>query len=264
MSAARQASAQQPELAEQPASTTSSSSTNTGSSSSTTTNNSTNITGTSSTLGKSNVERRTWDKAEYRKKAQARLAAAEGEGNKEEFFAVAPKGLKGPAGSKRAFLQARKRKVQVDKNLGKFQTISTQATGAAAGGYYCEVCDCTLRDSVTWIDHINGKKHQRKLGFSMRVERSTRKGVADRLSLHKKARDRKEKKSRLDLKTYSATLKKKHEERLAAVRKTREQRRKKKEEEEAAAAAAVTADLDPALVAMMGFGGFGTTSKKKR
>ena len=35
------------------------------------------------------------------------------------------------------------------------------------------MCDCILRDSASYLDHINGKYHNRALGMSMRVERST-------------------------------------------------------------------------------------------
>lgn len=40
-------------------------------------------------------------------------------------------------------------------------------------GYYCSVCDCILRDSQSYLDHLNGKWHNRALGMSMRVEKST-------------------------------------------------------------------------------------------
>lgn len=40
-------------------------------------------------------------------------------------------------------------------------------------GYFCSVCDCVLRDSQSYLDHINGKYHNRALGMSMNVERST-------------------------------------------------------------------------------------------
>jgi U4/U6.U5 tri-snRNP component SNU23 len=30
-----------------------------------------------------------------------------------------------------------------------------------------------VKDSANFLDHINGKKHQRALGMSMRVERAT-------------------------------------------------------------------------------------------
>ena len=37
----------------------------------------------------------------------------------------------------------------------------------------CTVCECLLKDSLTWVDHINGRKHNRFLGMTMQVEQKS-------------------------------------------------------------------------------------------
>jgi hypothetical protein len=49
------------------------------------------------------------------------------------------------------------------------------------------VCDCILRDSMSYLDHINGKYHNRALGMNMRVERSTADQARDLHCLHSNA-----------------------------------------------------------------------------
>ena len=267
-----------------------------------------------------NVERRTWDRDEYEKKAQARaqdeppkagdkrpLLADE---EKEEFRPAAP-GAAGPERSKRAFLKARQEKVDIDSKVGSTEIVSVEAvaktkidvTGSVkvcsfyfilkpymhayplfynltfcclelkdgvtktGVGWHCKVCDCFLKDSHTYLDHINGKKHQRNLGYSMKVEKSTADQVKERLAQLAKER---EKNNKIEVETtdYEDVIKAKDEEafkRKAERARKREERKKRfqekeetvEEEEEAAAAE----EIHPDMAAIMGFAGFGGGNK---
>merc|ERR1712227_7594 len=55
--------------------------------------------------------------------------------------------------------------------MGKTQVIGNTTVQSQQAGFYCSVCECLLKDSITYLDHINGKWHQRAFGISMRVEK---------------------------------------------------------------------------------------------
>ena len=75
----------------------------------------------------------------------------------------------------RAPLQRRTEDLQLTKYVGTRQMVSgaDAMSGNMEGSYYCSVCECALRDSANYLAHINGRKHNRMLGMSMRAERST-------------------------------------------------------------------------------------------
>jgi U4/U6.U5 tri-snRNP component SNU23 len=76
-----------------------------------------------------------------------------------EEFAPAEEGANGPMGSDRAFLKARQGPIDLEGKVGKTEVINpTTVEGSTAAGFWCEVCACLLKDSASYLDHINGKK----------------------------------------------------------------------------------------------------------
>jgi len=277
-----------------------------------------------------NVTRRTWDLEEYEKRAQERAEATNGNKRKamhpaigniredgicEEEFQSAASGATGPQFSKRAFLKARENKVtSLDAKIGSVEIINPEAMaisksivsdGAMANndsaviksgvGWHCKVCDCFLKDSLAYLDHINGRKHQRNLGYSMRVERSTKDQVISRLDAMIKA---KEQCKKVDLKhhlkdyeeeDFNVIVKVKDEElkrRKEKRKRERKERKKKKLMENGASErkgdeenkntdekdhSVLEEDndesnnegMDPNIAAMMGFSGFGGGNKNR-
>mmetsp|Transcript_22912 Transcript_22912/g.46830 ORF Transcript_22912/g.46830 Transcript_22912/m.46830 type:complete len:141 (-) Transcript_22912:260-682(-) len=131
---------------------------------------------------------------------------------------------------------------------------------AQQGGFFCTVCECIVKDSISWLDHINGKKHNRALGMNMRVERASVEQVQKRLKTHKPSDRRNEKPvddERSALDDLDARIDKLREEEERERDAKREEKRAKKEAEEAEK----KAGLADGFEAMMGFGGFGSSKK---
>ena len=184
------------------------------------------------------VEYRTWDKEEYEKKAQERAKREEEEADAKERRVAAPivpgpVGLPRVPGSQRAFLQQRKGKVDLAHKLGKSQVITGATPSAQRGGYYCAVCDCELRDSVAYLDHINGKKHQKKMGFSMRVERSSVGAVKDRFKSLKRKQSEATKLSKAEEYDYGERIRALEDEEERAKRQKRQAKARRKQEAKA-------------------------------
>ncbi|XKL64669.1 hypothetical protein PGB90_004755 [Kerria lacca] len=187
--------------------------------------------------------RRKWDREEFEKIAAERLAE---ELEKDE------RDRKKPV-VRRELLKQRDYKVDLDSKLGKSIVITKNTPSSQSGGYYCNVCDCVVKDSINFLDHINGKKHQRNLGMSMRVERSSLDQVKKRFEVNKRKLD--EKKKDYDLEQRVKELRE-EEEKLKEYRREKKKEKKKKVEE------VFTKENDEdSIASIMGFSGFGTSKK---
>lgn len=191
--------------------------------------------------------RRKWDRKEYERIAQDRVKA-----EKAEAKASSDDG-EGP--TSRELLKRRDYKVDLDSKLGKSVVISKTTPSSQSGGYYCNVCDCVVKDSINFLDHINGKKHQRNLGMSMKVERSSLDQVKERFTQNKKKMEEKQKDYELDAKVREA---KEEEERYKEYkREKRKDRKRKAEDDDGGEESAMSSEM----AAIMGFGGFGGGKK---
>ncbi|KAK3099774.1 hypothetical protein FSP39_009474 [Pinctada imbricata] len=187
--------------------------------------------------------RKKWDKDEYERIAQERL--------EEEQRKLLEKELKEPP-TKRSLLQPRDYKVDLDSKLGRSQVITKTTPSSQQGGYYCNVCDCVVKDSINFLDHINGKKHQRNLGMSMKIERSTLDQVKKRFEMNKKKMD--DKKKDYDFEERLKELKEEEEKQKAYKREKRKDRKRKHDTD-----GGESQDSD--MAALMGFSGFGSSKK---
>ncbi|XP_064636805.1 zinc finger matrin-type protein 2-like [Lineus longissimus] len=189
--------------------------------------------------------RRKWDREEYERIARERI---------EEELKKLDDDHKKEAPVKREMLKPREYKVDLESKLNKSVVITKTTPAAQQGGYYCNVCDCVVKDSINFLDHINGKKHQRNLGMSMKVERSSLDQVKRRFELNKKKQE--EKKREYDFEERMKELRE-EEEKQKAYRKEKRKDRKRKAEE------TMDGDDESDMAAIMGFSGFGTTATKK-
>lgn len=192
--------------------------------------------------------RRKWDREEYERLAEERKR------EEKEALEDDDKKKKGPP-VKREMLKQREYKIDLDSKLGKSIVINKSTPTSQSGGYYCNVCDCVVKDSINFLDHINGKKHQRNLGMSMRIERSSLDAVKQRFVMNKRKME--EKKKEYDMAARMQELAE-EEEKLREYRRERRKENKRKIEE-------ISEDNnEPSseLASIMGFSGFGSSKKK--
>ncbi|KAJ8771812.1 hypothetical protein K2173_026989 [Erythroxylum novogranatense] len=197
-------------------------------------------------VGVDNTFRRKFDKEEYLERARER--------EKQEADAKFKSKSKALPVQRKP-LKHRDYEVDLESRLGKTQVVTPIAPLSQQAGYYCSVCECVVKDSANYLDHINGKKHQRALGMSMRVERASLEQVQQRFEILKKRKDP----SSFTLEDLDERVLKQQQEEEERKRQRRERKKEKKVQKEKEAEE--EADIDPDIAATMGFGGFRSSKK---
>lgn len=119
------------------------------------------------------VQRRSWDVEAYERRA-ANREQAEVEAERERLRArkasrQAEHQDGDPFAPTRAWLRKRDHVIDFSHKVGSVEIVGS----SVAGGFECRVCDVTLKDSNRFLVHINSRAHQKTLGMSMRVKRSS-------------------------------------------------------------------------------------------
>ncbi|TPX61520.1 hypothetical protein PhCBS80983_g01037 [Powellomyces hirtus] len=193
--------------------------------------------------------RRKWDREEYTQRAKDREknAALAEKNDSRRRRGLAPEKDKDEEYVEQELLQAREEAIDLTSNLNKTVIVQSSSVASKQPGFYCKACDCTVKDSVNYLDHINGWKHQKNLGMSMKVERSSVDQVRARLEALKRKSDVPE--LDFDARVEKAQAEEEEEKR---ARKREKKEKKRKLKEQPVDDSLVTEDLD--IASMMGFG----------
>uniref|UniRef100_A0A7S0VPF6 U1-type domain-containing protein n=1 Tax=Polytomella parva TaxID=51329 RepID=A0A7S0VPF6_9CHLO len=208
-----------------------------------------------------NTARRTWDKEEFTKKAEQREAeAVEAE---ETALTVRKRRrlerdpLHQGLITERANLKQREFQIDLASKLGKTQVVGFNTPLNNQAGFYCNVCDCVLRDSQSYLDHLNGKWHNRALGMNMRVERSTIEQVKNKFS---ELKQEKEKSSNST--TESSTYVPDGFDGRVSIKDRRDlEEEKRVRSKKKAIVTPIQEEPNADMMALMGFNGFGSSKK---
>mmetsp|Transcript_11082 Transcript_11082/g.17800 ORF Transcript_11082/g.17800 Transcript_11082/m.17800 type:complete len:263 (+) Transcript_11082:87-875(+) len=174
-------------------------------------------------------KRKTWNKEEYAKLAKDRKEREEKEILNLDLDQIQnqpshpDKRHRGTV-IKRDLLRPRKFEVNLNDKIGKRREITADTVDEERSGWYCSACKCQLKDSHTYLDHINGKKHQRMLGMSMKTPVSSLEQIKNRFEYHKK-RSRNEFEHNVDV-ADRIEMRKAKEQRQKELKKQAKKRRK--------------------------------------
>ncbi|KAM0748677.1 hypothetical protein T439DRAFT_69957 [Meredithblackwellia eburnea MCA 4105] len=204
--------------------------------------------------------RKEWNQEEYAERARAKDKEAHDRAVEAEEYAKQgkrPPRKKDDLPKPTELMKAREGPLELDKNLNKTMIVS----GSKGTGYFCDVCQRTCKDSVAYLDHINGRTHLRRLGQTTKVVRSTLDDVRAKIAeLRAKTAESSESK-KYDFNQRIKEIKDLERANREQMKEERKRKRQAGKEKKAAAKGMEEQPVDDEMMAMMGFGGFGVKAK---
>lgn len=196
-----------------------------------------------------------WDMEEFEKRAKERAARDKEKAEEDEARAlgktVKKKAKEAP--TEEAIKAEKSERLILESAIGKSQVVQGGPNGRAPG-FYCQLCDCVLKDSTAYMDHKNGKKHLKNLGVDRKAVREDLTDVVAKLeSMKRKAEV--PKKDKYDLDARLEEVKRQEDRERAEKRERKKQKKNDKKPDEGFD----DGGMDPAMAAMMGFAGFGSS-----
>lgn len=143
------------------------------------------------------------------------------------------------------------------RQIGKTKKVNPEGEGGEQGGFYCELCDKTYKDDMAFLEHVNSRMHQAKLGLSMHVKKSSAEEVKSRLKMHVARRVEETTKGKAEEEKYDffERIRQLDEEQEAKKKRAKEAKKRKKEKKKQ-----LRDQLqDEEIAQMMGFGSFGSS-----
>ncbi|KAF9928061.1 zinc finger, matrin-type 2 [Linnemannia zychae] len=197
-----------------------------------------------------------WDMEEMERRAKERAVRDKELQAEDEARALGKSVKKKPAKealSEELIAAEKSERLILESAIGKSQVVQGGPSGRAPG-FYCKLCDCVLKDSTAYMDHKNGKKHLKNLGVDRKAVREDLSDVVAKLESMKRKAEAPKKDIKYDLDARLEEVKRQEDRERAEKRERKRQKKEKKAEEDDG-----FGGMDPAMAAMMGFSGFGSS-----
>jgi len=160
--------------------------------------------------------RKVWDKDVFLEKAKNNIMfGPERIGRRKDPVIPLPS-------SQRTYLKRRTGDLELDKNLGQTRVVTAHTIKPLQGGFWCSVCECLIKDSASYLEHVNGRRHNRNLGMNMKVEKIGVDRVKEKLKSLKKEPEE------VEVEDIAAKIQALEEQEEEKKRKKKEKKRKKK------------------------------------